>query len=87
MCPYMPSLAMADGDGEGIGGVVRFGHCGKAEDEPHESLHIFLAGPAGTGGGFLHVIGAVFVHGEAAVTARKPDDAAGFRHNRGFERV
>ena len=72
---------MADGDGEGVGRVVRLRYLGQAEDRAHHALHLRLLGAAVPADGALHgrrgVLSAADPRGRAGDergAARLPDE-------------
>jgi adenylate cyclase len=74
---------MADGDREGIGGMVGSWRLGETQKRPYHPRDLILSGAAGTADGALDLLGRVAGAGHAALTGGEHHDAAGLTDGEG----
>ena len=70
-------MELADGDAEGVGGVVGFWDGVEVEEYFDHLLYLFFVGFAVAGDGGFHFSGGEFADGEAGLGGGEGDDAAG----------
>ncbi len=73
-------MGMADGDTEGVGGMVGRRHLGERQQHLHHLLHLQLAGPAVADHGLLDAERRVIGRIDAALGAGEHDNAARLPH-------
>lgn len=80
---HTAQVAVAEGDGEGVGDVGGLGEFREVELAADGFLHLPFGGVAITGDGFFDLRGAVVDDRDTSLGGRKNDDAAGVAHEDG----
>ena len=73
---YLLGLQVAEGHGEGIGGVRRLRRFAHLQERAHHQLHLLFVRVAVTGHGGLHFARRIAVHHDAALSSGQQDHAA-----------
>lgn len=74
---------MAEGCGQGVGGVVGRGDLGQSQQVSHHSLDLIFAGTALAADGFFYLQGGVFGHFHARAGGGQNEDSARLGHDDG----